>query len=330
MKKPSLGRGLADLLGTATARHIAGGTGERRRRRPSASSSRSCRSTSCSAAATSRASTCAPRRSRSSPTRSRSQGVVQPIVVRPLDAPRRRRVAALRDHRRRAALARGADGGPDGNCGGHPRHSRRGRDRRRPHREHPAREPESAGGGARPARASSPSSASPTSRPRMRSAARAPGSATCCACWNCPRRSASWWRSARSRWGTPGRCWRLTQRRQQTEVALLVAKKGLSVRETEALVRRLQSPAGLPAPPAQTGAPATPMSSAWSRTWPRSSAPGSPSSKGPRARASSSSATTVSTSSTGFSPTSSSSCLRRVDGGAGRLYNRAAFWPVGA
>jgi|SRR5579862_2670636 len=37
----------------------------------------------------------------------------------------------------------------------------------------------------------------------------------------------------------------LAQRRQQTEVALLVAKKGLSVRETEALVRRLQSP---PAP----------------------------------------------------------------------------------
>ncbi|HEY8053555.1 MAG: ParB/RepB/Spo0J family partition protein [Steroidobacterales bacterium] len=35
----------------------------------------------------------------------------------------------------------------------------------------------------------------------------------------------------------------LTQRRQQTEVALLVAKKGLSVRETEALVRRLQTPA---------------------------------------------------------------------------------------
>jgi len=34
----------------------------------------------------------------------------------------------------------------------------------------------------------------------------------------------------------------LTQRRQQTEVATLVARKGLSVRETEALVRRLQSP----------------------------------------------------------------------------------------
>jgi len=35
----------------------------------------------------------------------------------------------------------------------------------------------------------------------------------------------------------------LTQRRQQSEVALLVAKKGLSVRETEALVRRLLTPA---------------------------------------------------------------------------------------
>jgi len=34
----------------------------------------------------------------------------------------------------------------------------------------------------------------------------------------------------------------LTERRQQSEVALLVARKGLSVRETEALVRRLQSP----------------------------------------------------------------------------------------
>jgi len=36
----------------------------------------------------------------------------------------------------------------------------------------------------------------------------------------------------------------LTQKRQQTEVAALVAKKGLSVRETEALARRLQAPAG--------------------------------------------------------------------------------------
>ena len=36
----------------------------------------------------------------------------------------------------------------------------------------------------------------------------------------------------------------LTQRRQQTEVGLLVARKSLSVRDTEALVRRLQAPAG--------------------------------------------------------------------------------------
>ena len=36
----------------------------------------------------------------------------------------------------------------------------------------------------------------------------------------------------------------LSHRRQQSEVALLVVKKGLSVRETEGLVRRLQTPAG--------------------------------------------------------------------------------------
>jgi ParB family transcriptional regulator, chromosome partitioning protein len=36
----------------------------------------------------------------------------------------------------------------------------------------------------------------------------------------------------------------LTQRRQQIEVATLVVKKGLSVRDTESLVRRLQAPPG--------------------------------------------------------------------------------------
>jgi len=45
----------------------------------------------------------------------------------------------------------------------------------------------------------------------------------------------------------------LEQRRKQIEVANLVAKKGLSVRETEALVRRLQAPA---APHAAEGATA--------------------------------------------------------------------------
>ena len=39
------------------------------------------------------------------------------------------------------------------------------------------------------------------------------------------------------------RCWRSTARRQQIEVAGLVAKKSLSVRDTEALVRRLMQPA---------------------------------------------------------------------------------------
>jgi ParB family chromosome partitioning protein len=39
----------------------------------------------------------------------------------------------------------------------------------------------------------------------------------------------------------------LTSRRQQSEVGALVAKKGLSVRETEALVRRLLSKANQPA-----------------------------------------------------------------------------------
>jgi ParB family chromosome partitioning protein len=42
----------------------------------------------------------------------------------------------------------------------------------------------------------------------------------------------------------------LTTRRQQIEVASLVAKKGLSVRDTEALVRRLLAPAAEHAPPA--------------------------------------------------------------------------------
>lgn len=43
----------------------------------------------------------------------------------------------------------------------------------------------------------------------------------------------------------------LTQRRQQVEVAALVARKGLSVRETEALVRRLVTPRTAPATPAR-------------------------------------------------------------------------------
>jgi ParB family chromosome partitioning protein len=48
----------------------------------------------------------------------------------------------------------------------------------------------------------------------------------------------------------------LGNRRQQSEVGALVAKKGISVRETEALVRRLQRPAG--AGRAQGESPADP------------------------------------------------------------------------
>jgi len=50
----------------------------------------------------------------------------------------------------------------------------------------------------------------------------------------------------------------LEQRRKQTEVAHLVAKKGLSVRETEALVRRLQAPAAADGAAAGTAAAADP------------------------------------------------------------------------
>jgi ParB family chromosome partitioning protein len=47
----------------------------------------------------------------------------------------------------------------------------------------------------------------------------------------------------------------LTSRRQQVEVALLVAKKALSVRETEALVRRLGAPAAAEKPESAAGDP---------------------------------------------------------------------------
>ena len=54
----------------------------------------------------------------------KSKGLVQPILVRPLAGSDPRRVAALRDHRRRAALARGADGGNHGHSRDHSRGAR--------------------------------------------------------------------------------------------------------------------------------------------------------------------------------------------------------------
>ncbi len=70
----------------------------------------------------------------------KAQGVVQPIVVRPVPNPHGHGRNPVRDRRRRAPLARRADGGPADDSGRHPRHSRRSRRRRRADREHPARE----------------------------------------------------------------------------------------------------------------------------------------------------------------------------------------------
>ena len=62
----------------------------------------------------------------------------------------------------------------------------------------------------------------------------------------------------------------LTSRRQQIEVAGLVAKKSLSVRDTEALVRRIMNPQ----PPTRRVAGARiRTSTAWSASWRTSWAP---------------------------------------------------------
>ena len=77
----------------------------------------------------------------------KAQGVVQPIVVRPLPNATGGETR-IRDRRRRAPLASRADGGPRDDPGRHPRHPGRVRRGRRADREHPAREPESDRGGA--------------------------------------------------------------------------------------------------------------------------------------------------------------------------------------
>ena len=97
-----------------------------------------------------------------------------------------RRADPLRDHRRRTSLACRADGGPARHPRRRPHRARRGRGRDVAHREHPAREPEPARGGPRARPADPRVRASPTSRLPMPSAARAPPSATCCACSSSP------------------------------------------------------------------------------------------------------------------------------------------------
>ncbi len=63
----------------------------------------------------------------------------------------------------------------------------------------------------------------------------------------------------------------LTSRRQQIEVAGLVAKKSLSVRDTEALVRRMLNPP--PASPQRVRSRWIRISGGWSASWPTNWAP---------------------------------------------------------
>ena len=120
------------------------------RHRPAARSWRGCRSTCCSGASTSRASTCARRRWTELADSIRAQGVMQPIVVRPVDAPApggAQRYEIIAGERRWRAAQHG---GPRRHPRRHPPRAGRGRHRDGADREHPARGPQSAGGGARP------------------------------------------------------------------------------------------------------------------------------------------------------------------------------------
>ena len=125
--------------------------------------------------------------------------------------------------------------------GSHPSRARRSRHRDGAHREHPARGPQSAG---RSARAAAPDqrirhdardrrgSGRSFARRRVQSAAAA-GS---------HRRSEDAGRASRAGDGSRARAARRsTTKRQQAEVGAQVAQKKLSVRETEALVKRLAS-----------------------------------------------------------------------------------------
>jgi ParB family chromosome partitioning protein len=64
----------------------------------------------------------------------------------------------------------------------------------------------------------------------------------------------------------------LTNKRKQAEIGAAVAKKGMSVRETEALVRRMQQPEAAKTAAASPPAPPTRTCSVSSRSWPRNSA----------------------------------------------------------
>ena len=119
----------------------------------------------------------------------------------------------------------------------------------------------------------------------------------------------------------------LTTRRQQIEVAALVAKKSLSVRDTEGFgAPHHESAAADSADPAGRRIPTF---TAWNANSPTNWAPKSRFNTPPRARASWSSATTVWTSSKASWRTSSSatkSRLKRLDAPGPPLYNAPAIF----
>ena len=124
--------------GTRGAARAQGG---RRRRRPAAKPRHhACACDSCSPAATSRARAWTKARCTNWRESIKSQGVMQPILVRPLAG----RMAPLRNHRRRASLARRQAGRPRRSAGARAGRARRVRGRDVADREHPARGPEPA------------------------------------------------------------------------------------------------------------------------------------------------------------------------------------------
>ena len=136
-------------------------------------------------------------------------GMVQPILVR-----RHRR--ALPDHRRRAPLARGAEGRPGRGAHGRARGGRRPPAGAGPGREHPAPGADRRSRRRRPSSACTTSCASPRKTWRAAWAATVRRSPTRCACCGCRARSASssirrprrrpWPRAARpGEGGGPGR-----------------------------------------------------------------------------------------------------------------------------
>ena len=241
MRKPTLGRGLADLLGQSRA--VPGVTLRRRcRPRPRARSSPSCRSICCSAAATSRASTCAPRRSTELADSIKAQGVVQPIVVRPLDGPgdgksqryeiiageRRWRAAQMAGLREIPAVIRHV---PDEAAIAMALIENIQRENLNPLEEARALERLISEFGLTHQQA-----AEAVGRSRA-------GVSNLLRLLELAPEVCELLEQRQLEMGHARALLALEQRRKQVEVATLVAKKGLSVRETEALVRRLQAPA---------------------------------------------------------------------------------------